>query len=54
MIKLFATRKTTKSPFSEFIRNAKSDEKKRVYNSVITAATKRQQDVMNASVALKG
>ncbi len=53
MIRLISARKATRSPFSEFIRNAKSDEKKRVYNSVITAANKRQQDVIKAAVALK-
>ena len=35
-----------KSPFAEFIRNAKSDEKKRVYNTVLVEATRRQKAVM--------
>ncbi|NKQ11065.1 hypothetical protein [Pseudomonas sp. SST3] len=43
---LQTSRKETKSAFADFIRNAKSDEKKRVYNTVIAQATKRQQDVL--------
>ncbi|CAM3252081.1 hypothetical protein [Pseudomonas floridensis] len=35
-----------KSSFAEFIRNAKSDEKKRVYSVVLTEATKRQNEIM--------
>lgn len=35
-----------KNPFAEFIRNAKSDEKKRVYSVVLTEATKRQNEIM--------
>lgn len=38
--------KIARSPFAEFIRNAKSDEKKRVYSTVLTEATKRQNEVM--------
>ncbi len=37
-----------KSPFAEFIRNAKSDEKKRVYKAVLIEATKRQNEIMVA------
>lgn len=54
MIRLMTGRKATRSPFAEFIRNAKSDEKKRVYNSVMTAANKRQQAVIEAAEAMKG
>ena len=35
-----------KSPFADFIRNAKSKEKKRVYTEVLTEATKQQNLVM--------
>ncbi|MBX8495242.1 hypothetical protein [Pseudomonas cichorii] len=37
------------NPFAEFIRNAKSDEKKRVYSTVLTEATKRQNEIMAAA-----
>ncbi|MBS3187411.1 hypothetical protein N8H41_11070 [Pseudomonas vlassakiae] len=43
---LKSTPEKVKSPFAEFIRNAKSDEKKRVYNTVLVEATKRQKAVM--------
>ncbi|WP_323150390.1 hypothetical protein, partial [Pseudomonas oryzihabitans] len=35
-----------KNPFAEFIRNAKSDEKKRIYSVVLTEATKRQNEII--------
>lgn len=35
-----------KNPFAEFIRNAKSDEKKRIYSAVLTEATKRQNEII--------
>lgn len=35
-----------KNPFAEFIRHAKSDEKKRIYSAVLTEATKRQNEIM--------
>lgn len=35
-----------KSPFAEFIRNAKVDEKKRVYTAVLVEASKRQNEIM--------
>jgi len=38
-----------KSPFAEFIRNAKADEKKRVYTTVLIEATKRQNEIMVAA-----
>jgi hypothetical protein len=38
--------KGAKSPFADFIRNAKSDQKKRVYSEVLTEATKQQNLVM--------
>jgi hypothetical protein len=44
-IKLGLT-KGAKSPFADFIRNAKSEQKKRVYSAVLTEATKQQNLVM--------
>jgi len=38
--------KGVKSSFADFIRNAKSDQKKRVYSEVLTEATKQQMRVM--------
>lgn len=38
--------KAAKSSFADFIRNAKSDQKKRVYSEVLTEATKQQNRVM--------
>jgi hypothetical protein len=38
--------KGAKSPFADFIRNAKSEQKKRVYSEVLTEATKQQNLVM--------
>ncbi|KPY35460.1 MULTISPECIES: hypothetical protein [Pseudomonas syringae group] len=35
-----------KNSFAEFIRNAKSDEKKRIYSAVLTEATKRQNEII--------
>ncbi len=46
-------RKGAKSPFADFIRNAKSEEKKRVYNTVLTEATKRQNEVLVAAQAAR-
>ncbi|BAN46444.1 hypothetical protein [Metapseudomonas resinovorans] len=43
--------KATRNPFAEFIRNAKSDEKKRVYSTVITESTKQQNQVIEAAKA---
>lgn len=40
-----------KSPFADFIRNAKSDQKKRIYSEVLTEATKQQNLVMMAAEA---
>ncbi|MBF8642299.1 MULTISPECIES: hypothetical protein [Pseudomonas] len=45
---LQSSRKETKSAFADFIRNARSDEKKKVYNTVLAQATKRQNDVLEA------
>ncbi|MBV4460030.1 hypothetical protein KVG96_18915 [Pseudomonas sp. COR58] len=38
--------KGAKSAFADFIRNAKSEQKKRVYGEVLTEATKQQNLVM--------
>jgi len=38
--------KGAKSSFADFIRNAKSDQKKRVYSEVLSEATKQQHLVM--------
>lgn len=45
------SKKATRSPFAEFIRNAKADEKKRVYSAVLIGATKRQNAVILAATA---
>ena len=37
------------SSFSEFIRNAKSSEKKKVYMRVLDEATKKQQEIIKAA-----
>lgn len=47
-LKLGST-KESRSPFADFIRNAKSEEKKRVYSEVLTEATKKQNEVMLAA-----
>jgi len=49
-IKLGLT-KGAKSPFADFIRNAKSDQKKRVYSEVLTEATKQQNLILMAAEA---
>lgn len=38
--------KGAKSSFADFIRNAKSEQKKRVYSEVLTEATKQQNLVL--------
>lgn len=45
-MKLFGTKKAGRSAMSEFIRNASSAEKKKVYRDVIVEATKKQQAVI--------
>lgn len=51
-MKIFARTKTVKStPFSDFIRDAKSAEKKRVYAEVLEKATERQNAVIQAHTA---
>ena len=46
MFTVFKAKPKTSTPFSEFIRNAKSDEKKRVYTDVLRRATDRQMAVV--------
>jgi predicted ABC-type ATPase len=46
--------KGAKSPFADFIRNAKSEQKKRVYSEVLTEATKQQNLVMMEAEAKRG
>lgn len=49
---IFKETKMVKStPFSEFIRNASSAEKKRVYDSVIKKSTERQRQVLAAAAS---
>jgi len=47
---MFSTRSKRKplasTPFSDFIRNASSREKKRVYEDVMKKATERQQRIL--------
>ncbi|EJM25197.1 hypothetical protein PMI22_00547 [Pseudomonas sp. GM21] len=46
--------KGAKSPFADFIRNAKSNQKKRIYSKVLTEATKQQNLVMMEAEAKRG
>jgi predicted ABC-type ATPase len=46
--------KGAKSPFADFIRNAKSEQKKRVYSEVLTEATKQQNLVLMEAEAKRG
>lgn len=43
---IFKTKTGTVTPFSEFIRNASSREKKRVYADVLKKATERQLGII--------
>lgn len=51
--RLLKPKPTTSSPFSEFIRNASSAEKKRVYTEVLQKATERQNRVTAKAAASK-
>lgn len=44
----FSPQKIQSTAFSEFIRNAKSDERKRVYSKVLAKATEKQNRTLNA------
>ena len=51
MFKIFSkTKPVSSTPFSEFIRNAKAGEKKRVYVEVMKKATDRQNAVIQQHV----
>lgn len=51
--RLLKPRPTRSSPFSEFIRTASSQEKKRVYGEVLKKATERQNQVAAGVVTHK-
>lgn len=54
MISLFKKPKLVDStPFSHFIRNAKADEKKRVYTAALEKATERQNALIRKSQAAR-
>ena len=44
---IFKPKPLPSTPFSEFIRNASSAEKKRVYTKVLRKATERQRAVLS-------
>ena len=44
-------KKVPSTPFSEFIRNASSAERKKVYKVVLARATERQQRVLEKATA---
>ncbi len=44
-------KKVASTPFSDFIRNASSAERKKVYKDVLVRATERQQRVLKAAAA---
>jgi hypothetical protein len=46
-------KKVASTRFSEFIRNASSAERKKVYKVVLVRATERQQRVLSKAVAAK-
>ncbi|WP_175645489.1 hypothetical protein [Pseudomonas sp. KK4] len=48
------SKKLCTSPFADFIRNAKSKEKKRVYIEVLIEATRKQNDVLLAAREQQG
>lgn len=45
----FRTKKVASTPFSDFIRKAPVDERKKVYTEVLRQATESQMKVVNAS-----
>ncbi len=50
-MKLAARKARGNSPFSEFIRNAKPSEKKKVYRRVLEKATERQKEVLRKAAS---
>ncbi len=53
MFTIFKSKEKKSTPFSEFIRNASSKEKKRVYSEVMEKATARQLSVIQRAQASK-
>ena len=51
--RLFKSKPTRSSPFSDFIRTASSQEKKRVYSDVLKKATDRQNRVAAKAAVVK-
>ncbi|MDA3877404.1 MAG: hypothetical protein PF483_09980 [Halothiobacillus sp.] len=47
------SRKLASTPFSDFIRNASSEQKKRVYAGVLKEATERQQQIIQEAARRK-
>lgn len=47
---LFKPKRVSSTPFSEFIRNAPSQEKKRVYTHVLKKASESQREVIDRAV----
>lgn len=47
-IKRTTIRRISRPSFADFIRNAKADEKKRVYTAALTEATQSQNDLLAA------
>lgn len=52
MLTLFKKKPTESTRFSEFIRNASSEEKKKVYARVLKSATEQQNEVLSRHVEL--
>lgn len=51
---MFTKSKITKSsPFADFIRNASSAEKKRVYADVLKKATEKQLEIIHKATVVK-
>lgn len=50
---MFKSKEKKSSPFSEFIRNASSGDKKRVYADVLKKASERQLDVIQKAQSVK-
>jgi hypothetical protein len=51
MISIFKKKPIVSTRFSEFIRNATSEQKKRVYSKVLKKATERQNALVNSSAS---
>lgn len=53
MFSRIKTKKVASTRFSDFIRNASSAERKKVYKDVLARATERQQRVLKEAAAAK-